>query len=289
MAEQLVVGLHQELLAQKRVRQLTHVSALHDQGVPLPCASAAGPVPRRDQLGPQQFAAPVQTRHHRADRHLERGRDFLVGHLLNVAEQDHFLMVRGNLLQGQEHVFVGQAIGNRRHERHDIGRPLIEARVDRRAPLLALSIRPHMVQDRHQPRTAVGPHRESMEGLQRLHQRLLDQILGFSAIADEPHRVAEQPVHVRHGFGFERKPAAIRVGVRRQRLIHAGRSTQRQSRSGVTLFHRRAPRPGAGEGVRERYPALAARPVSGPLAFATLQISVVRDTRWAELARSMRA
>ena len=66
-------------------------------------------------------------------------------------------MVRGNLLQGQEHVLVGQAIGNRRHEWHDMGRPLVEARVNRRAPLLALSIRPHMVQDRYQPRTAVGP------------------------------------------------------------------------------------------------------------------------------------
>ena len=36
VAEQLVVGLHQELLAQKRVRQLTYVAALHDQRAPLP-------------------------------------------------------------------------------------------------------------------------------------------------------------------------------------------------------------------------------------------------------------
>ena len=52
-----------------------------------------------------------------------------------------------------------------------------------------------------------------MEGLERLHQRLLDEILRLGAIAVEPHRVAKQPVDVRHGFGFEREPAAIRVGV----------------------------------------------------------------------------
>ena len=52
-----------------------------------------------------------------------------------------------------------------------------------------------------------------MERLERLHQRLLDEILRLGAIALEPHGVPEQPVDVRHGLGFEREPAAIRVGV----------------------------------------------------------------------------
>ena len=52
-----------------------------------------------------------------------------------------------------------------------------------------------------------------MERLERLHQRFLHEILGLCAIAVEPHRVAKQPVDVRHGFGFEREPAAIGVGV----------------------------------------------------------------------------
>ena len=97
MAEQLVIGLHQQLLAQKRVRQLTHVAAFHDQRVPLSWPIAAGPAPRRAKCRPQQFASPVQARHHGADRHLERRRDFLVGHLFHVAEQDDLLVVRGNL------------------------------------------------------------------------------------------------------------------------------------------------------------------------------------------------
>ena len=50
---------------------------------------------------PSAGTTPLPARY-RADRRLERGRDFLVGHLLDVAEQDHLLMVRGNLLQGEE-------------------------------------------------------------------------------------------------------------------------------------------------------------------------------------------
>ena len=60
-----------------------------------------------------------------------------------------------------------------------------------------------------------------MEGLERLHQRFLDEILRLGAIAHEPHRVTEQPVDVRHRFRFEREPAAIGVGVGVHRLSTA--------------------------------------------------------------------
>ena len=52
-----------------------------------------------------------------------------------------------------------------------------------------------------------------MEGLQRLHQRLLHEILRLGAIPFEPHRVAKQPVDVGHRVGLERQPAAIWIGV----------------------------------------------------------------------------
>jgi hypothetical protein len=52
-----------------------------------------------------------------------------------------------------------------------------------------------------------------MEGLERLHQRFLDEILGLRPIAREPHGMAKQAVEVRHRLRFEREPAAIRFGL----------------------------------------------------------------------------
>ena len=152
----------------------------------------------------------------------------------------------------------------------------------RRAPL-PLSIGAHVLQDRQQPGAAVGPWRKSMEGLERLHQCFLYEILRLGAIALEPHRVTKQPVDVRHRFGLKHEPATIRVGIgghsvstadvrdgrstpspavttatagrarcpsglaptghRRQQGLSCRRSTDRQSREDVTLFHVVPPAP----------------------------------------------
>jgi hypothetical protein len=83
------------------------------------------------------------------------------------------------------------------------------------------------------------------------------------AIADEPHRVAEQPVDVRHRFRFEREPATIGVGVHRRSTAHFQRalvintgttkSTRRRVSEPATKW---APRPA-------RFEAAAARSWTG--------------------------
>jgi hypothetical protein len=124
-----------------------------------------------------------------------------------------------------------------------------------------------------------------MEGLERLHQGFLNEILRLRAIALEPHRMTKQPVDVRDGFSLKHEPATIRFGVgghgvltaeveidcahlrwpcRRLQLGRATtplkasaqrsltprvacscrRSTDRQSRQDVTLFHAAGPRHG---------------------------------------------
>jgi hypothetical protein len=76
-----------------------------------------------------------------------------------------------------------------------------------------------------------------MEGLERLHQRFLDEILRLRPVTREPHRMAKQAIDVRHRFRFEREPAPIRFGVSAHRPYSAIDSQTPQSRQGVPLFH----------------------------------------------------
>ena len=60
-----------------------------------------------------------------------------------------------------------------------------------------------------------------MEGLERLHQRFLDEILRLGPVAREPHGMAKQAIDMRHRFCFEREPAAIGFGVSAHRPYSA--------------------------------------------------------------------
>jgi len=68
----------------------------------------------------------------------------------------------------------------------------------------------HVLKDRDQPRPAVGAGGEAVKGRQRLHQGVLDQILGFAAIPLPPHRQPEQPIDVRHRLRLEGSPVSVR-------------------------------------------------------------------------------
>ena len=57
------------------------------------------------------------------------------------------------------------------------------------------------------------PECEPVEGLERLRECLLYQILRLGTIAFEPHRVSEQLVEVRHRLGFKGEPATVGVTV----------------------------------------------------------------------------
>jgi hypothetical protein len=59
------------------------------------------------------------------------------------------------------------------------------------------TIRAEVMQDRRQPRPAIRPRGKTMERLERLGKRFLDEIFRRGAVAFEPQRQSEQPIGVR--------------------------------------------------------------------------------------------
>jgi hypothetical protein len=109
-----------------------------------------------DQLLPQQVASTMEPRHHGADRYGQGRGDFLVGELLNVAEQNHLLVSSRDAFEGREQVLVRQVIGNRRDKRNRAGEPIVQVADDGRSAPGAATIAAQMLQDRDQPGPAIG-------------------------------------------------------------------------------------------------------------------------------------
>src|SRR5262245_30076458 len=175
----------------------------------------------------------MQPRHHRADWNVQCGCDLLVGHLLHVAEQNHFLIRLRNLAERAEYVLVGQLLWYRWDEGQRLREPLLDrSRVTGFPVLSAAAIRTKVLQDRRQPGAAIGARRVAMKRLKRLRQRILDEIFGGRAIAFEPHREAEQTVDVRQSLGFK--------GLPRRFVRHAPHSWS-EYREGGFLFRRTEP------------------------------------------------
>ena len=92
-----------------------------------------------------------------------------------------------------------------------------------------------MLKNGDQPGSAIRTGGESMEGLERLDHRFLDEILRLRPIACEPHGVTKQPVGVRHRFRFEREPAAIGFGISAHKACSAN-GPQRHNRGRASLY-----------------------------------------------------
>jgi hypothetical protein len=148
----------------------------------------------------------VQTGHDRANRDLQRQGDFFVGHLLDVTEQDDLLVAGRYPSQRRQHCLVCDLLRYRGNEPRRFSDPLVDL-LDSITPLArTTSIAPDVLENRDQPRPAVGAWREPMERPQRLDQGVLHQILGFPTIVLEPHGQPEQPFGVRHRFRLEGSP-----------------------------------------------------------------------------------
>jgi hypothetical protein len=63
-----------------------------------------------------------------------------------------------------------------------------------------------VLENRHHPGAAVGDRLEPVKRLERLHHRLLHQVLGLVSIPFEPQRQMEQPVDVRQSFRLKGGP-----------------------------------------------------------------------------------
>ena len=112
----------------------------------------------------------------------------------------------------REHVFIGDVLGHWRNEGHRLGEAVVNV-CHRRVPQLRPpAVAANVLQDGHQPRSAIGAEGIPVEGLKRLDQRVLHQILRFTPIAFHPHRQPEQPIHVRHRLGLEGNPQAVGRG-----------------------------------------------------------------------------
>src|SRR4026207_1017422 len=75
---------------------------------------------------PQQLAAAMQPRHHCADRNIECGGDFFIGHLLHVAEQDDLLIALRKAPKCAKYILIGEVIRHRRHERERLSKTLLD-------------------------------------------------------------------------------------------------------------------------------------------------------------------
>ena len=139
----------------------------------------------------------MQPRHHSSNRNGQCCSNFLVGHLLHVAEQDDLLVRIRDLPECTEDLFVGQMIGHRRDERERLAKPLFDRCAFNRCPIAgAAAIGAKVLQDRGQPGATIRARRKTVERLKCLRQRFLYEIFRLGSIALEPHRQTKKPVDV---------------------------------------------------------------------------------------------
>ena len=151
-------------------------------------------------LAAQQRARPRQPRHHRADRYPDDGGDLAIGHLLDLAQQQHLPIFGGQVLdQAVEHAGVGRS----QHQRFRVAaapRPT-SSRRDRPPPRPAVGdedepagavlldpAQEGVAHDAEQPDPDVRAAAKRVEIAERAQIGVLQHVLGVGRVARQPAR-----------------------------------------------------------------------------------------------------